>query len=226
MQINVKSEQVQIGVLSVKNFKARADQDEFNLLVHQTIAKINQDYGMLSRKQLKKKSPIDEYAEYYKRYGYSYPVLGQLESFLKGEKQLEEDIPLLKILLLTELESMLLMAGHDMNAIQMPLTLDRGPQDTEIEYVGISKRNQKIGINDFYIRDTEAVISSVLRGPDYRTRITESTQDALFIIYGLYETNPLEEELQRTLDRLEKLLKACSPECIIGAKNIVQKNSL
>lgn len=221
MLLEVKSEQVQIGLLNVKNFKPIADQSSFNILVNQTIIKINQDYGTLNRKQLKKKSPIDVFAKYYKRYGYSYPVLGQLESFLKGDKQLEADIPLLKVLLLTELESMLLMACHDMNSIKMPLTLERGAPDTEIQYVGISKREQKISVDDFYIRDEEAVISSVLKGPDYRTRITANTQDALFMIYGPYEIKPLEVDIQIALDKLESLLKACSPSCIIESKMIV-----
>ncbi len=219
--LKVNGEKVQIGLLSVKNFNPTADLSEFDTLVDQTIMKINQEYGALSRKQLKKKAPIDTYAEYYKRYGYSYPVLGQLESFLKGDKQLETDIRLLKVLLLTELESMLLMACHDMDAVKMPLTLERNLPDKEVQYVGISKREQKISAQDFYISDDEAVISSILKGPDYRTRVTANTKDALFMIYGPYEINPLEAHIRQTLDKLEKLLKACSPDCVIEEKSIV-----
>ena len=219
--LKVNSEKVQIGLLSVKNFNPIADQSKFDTMVDQTIMKINQEYGALSRKQLKKKAPIDTYAEYYKRYGNSYPVLGQLESFLKGDKQLETDIILLKVLLLTELESMLLMACHDMNAIKMPLTLERGLPDKEVQYVGISKREQKISAQDFYISDDEAIISSILKGPDYRTRVTANTKDALFMIYGPYEISPLEVHIRQALDKLEKLLKACSPDCIIEEKSVV-----
>ncbi|GAU78202.1 hypothetical protein [Fusibacter sp. 3D3] len=219
--IKIKSENVQIGLLRIRNFKPIGDQTHFNTLVDQTIVKIHQDYGALSRKQLKQKSPIDMFAEHYKQYGYSYPVLGQLESFLKGDKQLEVDIPLLKVLLLTELESMLLMACHDMTAVKMPLTLEKGAADDAIHYVGISHRDQKISENDFYISDAEGVISSILKGPDYRTRVTESTRDALFVIYGPYEVNALELNIHQTLDHLENLLKACSPECIIEEKSVV-----
>lgn len=219
--LKVNGEKVQIGLLSVKNFKPIADQSEFDTMVDQTIMKINQEYGALSRKHLKKKAPIDTYAEYYKRYGYSYPVLGQLESFLKGDKPLEEDIPLLKVLLLMELESMLLMACHDMDAVKMPLTLERGLPDEAIQYVGISKREQKISAQDFYISDDEGVISSILKGPDYRTRVTANTKNALFMIYGPYEINPLETHISQTLDNLENLLKTCSPDCIIETKRIV-----
>ena len=65
---------------------------------------IEQKYGSQSRKALKQMPPIDAYTAYYKKFGYSYPVLGQLESVLAGKKTLHPQSGLLQAMFLCEIE--------------------------------------------------------------------------------------------------------------------------
>lgn len=43
---------------------------------------------------------------------------------------------------------------------------------------------KKVIQNDMYIRDQTGFVSSVLKDPDYRSRITQKTNRALFTIYA------------------------------------------
>ncbi len=51
-------------------------------------------------------------------------------------------------------------------------------------YVGIGGREQTMQPGDMYIRDHAGIISSVLYGPDDRTRITPNTRQSVFCVYA------------------------------------------
>jgi len=70
--------------------------------VREVIAGLRKKYGQLDRKELKKLNPIQAYVAYYKRFGYSYHVLAQLESVLQGKKSLHTESGLLQAMLFSE----------------------------------------------------------------------------------------------------------------------------
>lgn len=176
------------------------------LEIHNSFGEIQQKYGNLDRKELKVLYPIQAYTSYYKKFGYSYHVLAQLESVLKGKKALHTESGLLQAMFLSELESMLLTAGHDLSQLQTPLKLKLASGNET--YQSISGKEVTAVGGDLTICDGTGVISSVLRGPDFKSRITESTVDVLFTIYAPpgIET----EYLETSLKRLEERIKAFS----------------
>ena len=51
-------------------------------------------------------------------------------------------------------------------------------------YLRLNGQEQQLKPGDMMIADVEGVISSVLYGPDYRTRLTSETRQALFTVYA------------------------------------------
>jgi DNA/RNA-binding domain of Phe-tRNA-synthetase-like protein len=171
------------------------------------LSQLHQKYAHLSRKELKAFYPIQNYVSYYKSFGYSYPVLAQLESVLKGKKTLYTESALLQAMFLSELDGMLLTGGHDLAKLQLPLHL-KAATGTEV-YQSISGKEVTTINGDMMLCDSSGILSSILRGPDYKSRITASTTEVLFSIYAppTIDSNDLEINLQK----LEKRIKTFSP---------------
>jgi DNA/RNA-binding domain of Phe-tRNA-synthetase-like protein len=83
---------------------------------------------------------------------------------------------------MAELEDLMLTAGHDLQTVKLPVKLDtaRGKE----RYTLLRGEEQTLKAGDMYVADQEGVISSVIYGPDLRTRITAKTQEALFCAYA------------------------------------------
>ncbi|QJW46370.1 hypothetical protein HA075_11345 [bacterium BFN5] len=123
------------------------------------------------------------YSDYYKRNKKTYHVLQQLESVSLKGKSIPQVAGLVEGMFMAELKNGLLTAGHDVEVLTFPLTLDTAIGNEK--YVLINGKEQVVKPGDMMIADCEGIISSVLCGPDYRTRITTSTRKALFIVYAL-----------------------------------------
>jgi DNA/RNA-binding domain of Phe-tRNA-synthetase-like protein len=77
---------------------------------------------------------------------------------------------------------MLLTAGHDLDKLQLPLTLDV-TQGTE-SYIVMRGEDQIVKAGDMMISDQVGIISNIIYGPDQRTQITESTRNVVFTVYA------------------------------------------
>jgi DNA/RNA-binding domain of Phe-tRNA-synthetase-like protein len=83
---------------------------------------------------------------------------------------------------MAELQNLLLTAGHDLEAVQMPVKLDVA-EGTE-RYIQLNGQEQELKPGDMMIADAQGIISSVIYGPDRRTRITSETRQVLFTVYA------------------------------------------
>lgn len=197
-----------LGVLIVKEITQKAEckkEDEAAFL-----NALRKKYDGVARKELKKQSPVDAYAAYYKRFGQSYHLLAQLDSMLKGEKTCVYKSPLLQSMFFNELESMLLTAGHDLNKLKLPLHLNLAA-GTEC-YQSISGRELTAAAGDMIMSDSTRVFSSILKGPDYDTRLTPDTRDVLFTIYAPPGIDAF--KVKTALVRLEERIRAFAPDSI------------
>ncbi|MFD3260156.1 hypothetical protein ACE3MQ_16235 [Paenibacillus lentus] len=168
---------------------------------------LHQKYGHLDRAALKELHPIGAYVAYYKKFGSSYHLLSQLESMLKGKKSVHSESGLLQAMFLSELDGMLLTAGHDLSKLQLPLQL-KIATGAEV-YQSISGREVTAVQNDMMLCDQTGTISSILRGPDYRSRITEATTDVLFSIYAPPGIEA--DYIEKNLNKLENRIRSLSP---------------
>jgi DNA/RNA-binding domain of Phe-tRNA-synthetase-like protein len=109
---------------------------------------------------------------------------------------------------MAEVKNMLLTAGHDMSAIELPIHIRIGTtQEKFIDIRGVEKSTIE---GDMIMVDGKGVISSILLGPDARTKLTPTTRDVLFAVYA-----PAEVDFEATFSHLkdiENYVKVFSPE--------------
>ena len=122
------------------------------------------------------------YAEYYRRFKKTYHIQLQLESIVLKGKSIPTVAGLVEAMFMAEMKDMLLTAGHDLDALQLPLSLDVAT-GTE-QYTLLRGEQQTLKAGDMMISDQVGVISSIVHGPDQRTQITPDTRDVIFTVYA------------------------------------------
>lgn len=122
------------------------------------------------------------YGEYYRLFKKTYHIQLQLESIVLKGKSIPSVAALVEAMFMAEMQDLLLTAGHDLDAVQLPLTLDVA-KGTE-RYALLRGEEQVLKAGDMMIRDQDGVISSIIYGPDQRTQITPNTRNVIFNAYA------------------------------------------
>jgi DNA/RNA-binding domain of Phe-tRNA-synthetase-like protein len=144
-------------------------------------SRLRERYGSLTRAALVALPTLQAYADYYRRFKKTYHVQLQLESVALKGKPLPRGAGLVEAMFMAELDNQLLTAGHDGAALVPPIHVDVA---TDGEYVTLSGRTQALTAGDMLMKDGAGVISTVLHGPDQRTRIRTETTQAIFAVYA------------------------------------------
>jgi len=139
-------------------------------------------YASYDRAGLKALPVLEAYNAYYRQFKKTYHVQLQLESIVFKGKSIPSVEALVEAMFMAELKNLLLTAGHDLAAIHKPVGVDVA--EGSERYIRLNGQEQQLKPGDMMIADAEGVISSVLYGPDQRTRITAGTQQVLFTIYA------------------------------------------
>jgi DNA/RNA-binding domain of Phe-tRNA-synthetase-like protein len=157
---------------------------------------------------LKALPTIQAYTAYYKRFKKTYHLLLQLESVAVKGKPIPRVAGLVEAMFMAELNDLLLTAGHDLEAIQMPLKLD--VSDGSERFTRIDGQEQALKPGDMFIADAQAVISSIIYGTDQRTRITSETRQVFFSTYAPAGIG--EQAVRRHLENIQANVKIIAPE--------------
>ena len=156
---------------------------------------------------------IQAYVTYYKAFRKSYHVLFQLESIALKGKSIPSVVPLVEAMFIAEMKNKLLTAGHDLNALELPVTLDiaKGHE----QYTMLNGREQLPKSGDMMMADIQGIISSVIYGPDRRTRITQETRNPLFVVYAPPGVG--EGPVIRHLQDIKEYIELLSPEVVVDS---------
>jgi DNA/RNA-binding domain of Phe-tRNA-synthetase-like protein len=154
------------------------------------------------RKTVAALASIHAYDSYYRPFKKTYHVQHQLESVVFKGKPIPSAAALVEAMFMAELKSQLLTAGHDLDALRPPVIL--GVSSGNERYVVLRGEEQLLKPGDMFISDQAGVISSILYGPDQRTRITAATRNALFAVYAPAGIGPqaVHEHLQGLRDHI------------------------
>jgi DNA/RNA-binding domain of Phe-tRNA-synthetase-like protein len=145
-------------------------------------AELRRQLGASDRATLRALPVLQAYAAYYRGFRKTYHVELQLESVLLKGRAIPRSPALVAAMVAAELKNLLLTAGHDLAAIEPPVTLDVATDATR--YVLLNGRAEELKAGDMMMADRQGVISSVLFGPDQRTRITPDTHHVFFAVYA------------------------------------------
>jgi len=125
---------------------------------------------------------LQAYNEYYRRFRKTYHIQLQLESIVLKGKSIPSVAALVEAMFMAEMKDLLLTAGHDLDALHLPVRLDVAT-GTE-RYTLLREEEQVLKAGDMMISDQKGVISSIVYGPDQRTPITPDTRNVLFTVYA------------------------------------------
>jgi DNA/RNA-binding domain of Phe-tRNA-synthetase-like protein len=161
-----------------------------------------------SRAALEALPEIQAYQAYYRRFKKTYHVLLQLESVALKGKPIPSVAALVETMFMGELQNLLLTAVHDLDSMQLPVRLEIAAGEERYRLLRGDEQLCKAG--DMIMSDGEGVISSVIYGPDFRTRVKPETTHALFAVYAPPGIGV--ESVRRHLEDLRQNVLMISPQ--------------
>jgi DNA/RNA-binding domain of Phe-tRNA-synthetase-like protein len=204
------------GVMTAYNPSVTAGRAQMDSLKKLIIEGIRTEHKGYERKIAVETEPVCHYVSYYKKFKKTYHVLMQLESILLKGKEIPSVGISVEAMFLAEVSNQLLTAGHDLNQINGTLTVNIASGNES--YQSISGKQEQLTKNDLYLSDGSGVLSCILNGPDYRTRITDATQNMLYFVYGVDGVTVT--QIQKHLEDIRHYLLTANPDVEIHALNV------
>ena len=171
-----------LGILVMKSVSNPNQHKELNRCKFELENSLKEKFYNLNRADLKSIEPIKTYHNYYKRFKKTYHVLLQLESIVFKNKTIPKVASLVEAMFMAELKNLLLTAGHNFDAVDIPIKLDVASGGEK--YTLLNGEEKELLPEDMMISDSRGIISSIIYGPDKRTQITPNTQNVLFTVYA------------------------------------------
>ena len=169
-----------------------------------------------SKAELDSSEVLAAYSQYYKQFKKTYHVRQQLESVVFKGKSIPSVTPLVEAMFMAELKNGLLTAGHDLGQVQGTLTLDAA--SGEETYVLINGKEQTLKIQDMFLRDDVGVLSSIIYGPDQRTRIRPETKNAVFTVYA--PDGVSRKNVEQHLEDIYSYVRLAAPQALRREQNV------
>jgi DNA/RNA-binding domain of Phe-tRNA-synthetase-like protein len=180
-------------------------------------AELREQFAGMDRAELKDHPTLATYASYYKTFKKTYHVQLQLESIVFKGKSIPTVAALVEAMFMAELKNLLLTAGHDLDSIQGTPAVDVA-LGNEI-YTKLNGQGQILKAGDMYIHDDTGVLSSIIYGPDQRTRITPTTTRTLFTVYGPPGIGV--EQMRGHLEDIKDYARLISPDMHVETLEVV-----
>jgi DNA/RNA-binding domain of Phe-tRNA-synthetase-like protein len=171
-----------VGVLVMRDVVNPPSHEELEKLKSALEQELRARYAGQDRAALGQLPILQAYAAYYRGFKKTYHVQLQLESIVFKNKAIPSVATLVEAMFMAEIKNLQLTAGHDLDALRVPLTLDVSLGDER--YTLLRGQEQELKAGDMFIRDGAGVISSILYGPDQRTAISAQTRNVVFTTYA------------------------------------------
>ena len=176
---------------------------------HAIEARLREKYTGFSRNDFLELPVMAAYHRYYRKFGYTYHVLLQLESVVHKGKSLPNVSPLVDANFAAELETLILTAGHDVAKLPSPVVIDVARERDQI--IQMNGQAKDVPVGDMLMRDKEDVACTILRGQDNRSPISKATTHVLYVSYA--PAGITEAQVQGQLDAMEIYVRIFALEC-------------
>jgi DNA/RNA-binding domain of Phe-tRNA-synthetase-like protein len=206
-----------IGLLALQGIQNADPNAALPALALQVQEQITSQYAGQTRTQLKALPTLRIFSDYYSQFDKTYHVQLQLESVIFKGKAITGPSPIVLAMFIAELKNLLLTAAHDIAAVKgnLGVEVSNGAE----RYTLLNGRDQALKSGDMYIHDEEGILSSIIYGPDLRSRIKPDTQAVIFTVYA--PPGIAAEHVGRHLDNLEANVRQFSPEARLETKRIL-----
>jgi DNA/RNA-binding domain of Phe-tRNA-synthetase-like protein len=203
-----------VGVLAMSGVKNPGSSAALEDLKARVEADLRQRFEGMDRAALKAHPILSAYESHYRRFGKTYHVQLQLESIVLKGKTIPSSAALVESMFMAEVNSLLLTAGHDLDTIRLPLTLDVARGTETYTLLRGSPQTPKAG--DMMISDSEGIISTIVYGPDQRTHIRPETTRSVFTVYApeRIELSAVETHLKEIAQYAQQIAPEASVELL------------
>jgi DNA/RNA-binding domain of Phe-tRNA-synthetase-like protein len=206
-----------VGLLALLGVANPSQHEGLNAMATALEDEVRARFGDVDREELRSTPPLPAYAAYYKRWGQRYHVGLQLESVAQKGKALPRVAALVEAMFIAELRNLLLTAGHDLDALALPVRLGVGQGESLSAPTGAE---MAVKPGDMVIADAEGrVLSAIVTGPSDVARIGPETTAALFYAYAPPGIDPA--LVAAHLDEIERNVRLISPEAEVVGREIV-----
>ena len=197
-----------VGVLAMRDVSNTAHHPELEDRKVEIEEQLRSQFSGQDRAALSSHPILRAYNSYYKRFKKSYHVQLQLESIVWKGKSIPSVSALVEAMFMAEMKNLLLTAGHDLDALRLPLTLDISKGDER--YTLLRGDEQILKSGDMFIHDQDGIISSIIYGPDQRTQITGNTRN---VVYTAYAPAGIDEStVEGHLQDIQKYVMTVAPQ--------------
>ena len=206
-----------VGLIAMRGVTHPASNDSLNDLAAALESDVRSRLGSADRETIRAIPPLPAYAAYYKRWGQRYHVAMQLESVAQKGKAVPRVAALVEAMFIAELRNLLLTAGHDLDALELPVRLAIG---TGEPFIAPNGQEASVKPGDMFIADAQGrVLSAIITGPSDVSRIGPKTTAALFYAYAPPGVDPALVDAH--IDEIERNVKLIAPEAEVVAREIV-----
>jgi DNA/RNA-binding domain of Phe-tRNA-synthetase-like protein len=181
------------------------------------LEELRRRYAGMTRAAIAAQPPVPAYMAYYRRFEKSYHVLAQIESIALKGKDIPRVAALVEAMFMTELDDLLLTAGHDLDSPRLPVTVLTA--EGSERYTVLRGEEKTAVAGDMIMRDGEGVVSTVIHGPDRRTAITPATRNALFAVYAPAGVGS--EAVLAHLDKIAANVRVISPGARVECREVL-----
>ncbi|KYC44399.1 MAG: B3/4 domain protein [Candidatus Methanofastidiosum methylothiophilum] len=184
MNVNLSDElsnyfpMLKVATMEVKNLENKKLCEELEIEKRKIESEIRKNSKIYLESDI-----ITKYSTFFKKFGNKYPIEYQIKSIAEG-KSFPSQYTVVESMFMAELKNMYLTAGHDLDLVEGELNTKIAKGDET--YINISDKEMRLKAGDIVTIDGTGIISSVLYGPDRRTRINEKTRNYLFFAYFPY----------------------------------------
>ena len=206
-----------IGLLEISGVDNKVPAPELDREKRAIEERLREKFANFSRDDFLALPVMFAYHRYYRKFGYTYHVLLQLESVVHKGKSLPNVSPLVDANFAAELDTLILTAGHDVSQLVEPVVIDVARERDEITQMNGSQK--KVPTGDMLMRDAGDVACTILRGQDNRSPISKATAHVLFVSYA--PEGVTEEQVRAQLDAMEMYVRLFAPGCVTEQNAII-----
>jgi len=177
----------------------------------ETEARLRKLYKSFIRQDFLSLPVIAAYDQYYKRFNKTYHVQLQLESIVLKGKNFPDVFPLVDAAFISEIETFILTAGHDIARLHPPVTFNVSHEGDTITQLNGSSITIRAG--DMVMRDADDISCTILYGQDNRSPISTATSHVLYVAYA--PAGVSENAVEAQLMGIERNVRLFSPTAIV-----------
>ena len=195
-----------MGVLEVRYpDKDRWDIEGFKAYRDAALEKVRADGASYDRDTVFRGTP---YFRYFRKFGQTYPVMKQLESFLLKGRPFPEEQYVNSVAFLTELRTHALIGTHDADRIEGTIVFYN---ESEKRYFpGMGKDSAHSYPGDVTGRDDKDIIISMITGADARTCLRDDSTHAIYLVFGHPEMS--DEVIEEIAGEIKEAALALAPD--------------